>query len=93
MLLLFLFIWSLFFLGTFQLQSSQTQVLLQLKKHLEYPKQLEVWQEHGVDFCYITSSSQVNLTCQENVLTELRIIGDKPNKMIEFNGLPIPTRT
>ncbi|GMN56786.1 hypothetical protein TIFTF001_033443, partial [Ficus carica] len=93
MLLFFLFIWSFSFLGTFQLQSSQTQVLLQLKKHLEYPKQLEVWQEHGVDFCYITSSSQVNLTCQENVLTELRIIGDKPNKVNEFNGLPIPTRT
>lgn len=93
MLLLVFFTWSFSFLGTYQLQSSQTQVLLQLKKHLEYPKELEIWKEHGLDFCSIPSGTQVNLTCQDNVVTELRIIGDKPNKVSEFNGYAIPTQT
>ncbi|EXC04120.1 putative inactive leucine-rich repeat receptor-like protein kinase [Morus notabilis] len=93
MLLLVFFTWSFSFLGTYQLQSSQTQVLLQLKKHLEYPKELEIWKEHGLDFCSIPSGTQVNLTCQDNVVTELRIVGDKPNKVSEFNGFAIPTQT
>lgn len=63
-----------------QLQSSQTQVLLQLKKHLEYPTQLEIWKDRWTELCSI-SSSQVNLTCKDNFVTELTIMGDKmPNK-------------
>ncbi|KAK9278531.1 hypothetical protein L1049_028099 [Liquidambar formosana] len=85
--------WNFFILGTHQLQSSQTQVLLQLRKHLEYPKQLEIWRDHTVDFCYISSSTQVNVTCQDNFVTELEIIGDKPSKVSTFNGFAIPNQT
>lgn len=93
MLLLFLFAWSFSFLGTYQLQSSQTQVLRQLRKHLEYPKELEIWNEHGRDYCFISSGTQVNLTCQDNVVTELRIMGDKSAKVSDFNGFGIPNQT
>lgn len=90
---LFWFSWSSLFEGTYQLQSSQTQVLLQLRKHLEFPKELEILNQHGIDFCSISSSTQVNITCQENLLIELRILGDKPFKVSGFNGFAVPNQT
>ncbi|KDP30941.1 hypothetical protein JCGZ_11317 [Jatropha curcas] len=93
LLLLPFVIWGSLILGSHQLQSSQTQVLLQLRKHLEYPTQLEVWKDHTVDFCYIFSSTQVNVTCQDNFVTELRITGDKPAKVDNFVGYAIPDQT
>ncbi|XP_057970381.1 probable inactive leucine-rich repeat receptor-like protein kinase At3g03770 [Malania oleifera] len=92
LLLLLCLSWSFFILGTHQLQSSQAQVLLQLKKHLEYPKQLEVWNKHSIDFCYI-SSAQVNITCENDFVTELEIMGDKPVKTSFFNGVAVPNQT
>ncbi|KAJ4838480.1 hypothetical protein Tsubulata_021075 [Turnera subulata] len=86
-------VWSLLILCTHQLQSSQTQVLLQLRRQLEYPYQLEIWNTHGVDFCYVPSSTQVNMTCQDNSVTELRIVGDKPAKISNFFGFAIPNQT
>lgn len=85
--------WSFLILGTHQLQSSQTQVLLQLRKHLEYPSQLEIWSIHGTDFCFLASSTLVNMTCQDNVVTELRIMGDKPAKVNNFVGFAIANQT
>ncbi|KAM2557784.1 hypothetical protein TB2_014868 [Malus domestica] len=94
--LLFCFAWSFLLLGTHQLQSSHTQVLLQLRKHLEYPKQLEIWNNHSLDFCSISSFGQVNITCLDNLVIELRIKGDKIKQSKEsgyFNGFPIQSQT
>lgn len=91
-LLLFL-TWSFIILGTHQLQHSQTQVLLQLRKQLEYPALLEIWKDHTVDFCYIYSSTQVNISCQDNFITELKIVGDKTVKNNRFEGFSIPNAT
>lgn len=92
-LVLLCFTWNFFILGTHQqLQSSQKQVLLQLRKQLEYPKQLDIWFNSSIDLCYL-SSIQVNITCQNNFVTELRIVGDKPNKVSNFNGFAIPHQT
>lgn len=93
LLLLLCLTWSLFPLGTHELQSSQKQVLLQLRKHLEYPKQLEIWVNHGTDFCYISSSTQVNITCQDNFITELKIISDKPSNVSNFDGFATANAT
>jgi hypothetical protein len=90
---LFCFTWSFFVLGTYQLQSSQTQVLLQLRKHLEYPEQLEIWNDHTIDFCSLSSFVQVNITCQDNFVTELRIMGDKAAKVSDFHGFALPNQT
>ncbi|GLT51777.1 hypothetical protein SLA2020_251610 [Shorea laevis] len=94
LVLLLCLTWSLLNLGTSQLQSFQAQVLLQLKRHLEYPKQLEMWYDHGTDFCSLLPSAQVNITCQFNSVTELTIMGDKPsNKVSTFEGFAIPNKT
>ncbi|XP_061957116.1 probable inactive leucine-rich repeat receptor-like protein kinase At3g03770 isoform X2 [Populus nigra] len=91
--LLLCFPWSFLITGTHQLQSSQTQVLLQLRKHLEYPAQLEFWNNHGMDLCYLSPSTQLNMTCQDNVVTELRMTGDKPVKVNSFVGFAITNKT
>lgn len=91
--LVFCLTWSLLILGSHQLQSSQTQVLLQLKKHLEYPKQLEIWYDHGTDFCYTSSSTEVNITCENNFITGLKIKGDKQAKVSNFDGFAVASVT
>ncbi|KAJ1396234.1 Serine-threonine/tyrosine-protein kinase, catalytic domain [Sesbania bispinosa] len=94
LVLLFCSAWCIFYVGSCnaQLQSSQTQVLLQLKKHLEYPTQLEIWKDRWTDLCSM-SSAQVNVTCKDNFVTELIILGDKPTKGRDFDGFAIPNQT
>ncbi|KAL7191730.1 hypothetical protein ACSBR2_023753 [Camellia fascicularis] len=85
--------WTFSFLGTHQLQSSQTQVIRQLRKQLEYPKQLEIWNKNSsIDLCYL-SSTQANMTCQDNFVTELKVLGDKTKKVTNFDGFAIPNQT
>ncbi|KAJ0440459.1 putative protein kinase RLK-Pelle-LRR-VI-1 family [Helianthus annuus] len=88
--------WSFFF--TDAIQPSQKQVLLQLRKQLEYPKQLDFWANTSDDLCYL-SSPQVNITCENNYVTELKILGGlSPDQQLKkvsssFNGFPIPSQT
>ncbi|KAD4889084.1 hypothetical protein E3N88_21157 [Mikania micrantha] len=88
--------WSCFF--TNAIQPSQKQVLLQLRKQLEYPKQLDLWINTSNDFCYL-SSPQVNITCENNFVSELKIMGfsgdhlPKKVKSSNFDGFPIPSQT
>ncbi|XP_076889743.1 putative inactive leucine-rich repeat receptor-like protein kinase At3g03770 [Bidens hawaiensis] len=85
--------WSLFF--TNAIQPSQKQVLLQIRKQLEYPKPLDFWANTSDDLCYL-SSPQVNITCENNYVTELKIIGvlgDLKKVSSSFNGLPIPSQS
>ncbi|KAI3761412.1 hypothetical protein L1987_51828 [Smallanthus sonchifolius] len=88
--------WSFFF--TNAIQPSQKQVLLQLRKQLEYPKQLDFWVNTNDDLCYL-SSPQVNITCENNYVTELKIMGfsadqlPKKVKSLNFDGFPIPSQT
>lgn len=86
--------WSFFILGDSQLLNSQTQALLQLKKHLEYPKQLDIWYDRRTMFCFLPPSSKVNISCEFNSITELKIMGDKPSiEVTDFHGFPIPNQT
>ncbi|KAK6123707.1 hypothetical protein DH2020_042542 [Rehmannia glutinosa] len=72
--------WSFLIWGTHQLQSSQTQVLFQLRKQLEYPKQLDNLLNPGIDLCFL-SSLQINITCQDSIVTEIRIFGDMHTRL------------
>lgn len=94
LVLLLCYVWYVVYLGfcSGQLQSSQTQVLLQLQKHLEFPTQLEIWKDHREEICFI-SSTQVKITCKDNFVTELSIFGDKPNNGRDFDGFAIPNQT
>lgn len=87
-------LWSFYSLGSSQLQASQAQVLLQLKKHLEYPTQLESWYDHRTSFCYLQPSPSMNITCFSNSVTELNIFGDKSSEKAQsFEGFAIPNVT
>lgn len=85
--------WVFFAQSTLQLQTSQTQVLMQLRKHLEYPSPLEVWENYDGDMCSISSSLHMSISCEGNSVSELRIMGDKVNKVSDFNGMPVPNHT
>ncbi|KAL9156282.1 hypothetical protein ABFS82_09G065300 [Erythranthe guttata] len=79
-------------LYTHQLQPSQTQVLLQLRKQLEYPNQLQIWGP-TIDLCF-SSSPRVNITCRDNSVTEITIFGDSlQTRPTSFNGFPVSYKT
>lgn len=85
--------WASFISSAHGLQSYQRQVLLQLRKHLEYPVLLDFWETYNGDLCNYPSSPRMSIKCQGDLITELRIIGDKPVKVSEFNGFGVPNQT
>ncbi|KAM0068357.1 putative protein kinase RLK-Pelle-LRR-VI-1 family [Helianthus debilis subsp. tardiflorus] len=96
MLLFILFLsWGFFISNTHQLQQIQTQLLLQVRKHLEYPSQLNSWEIFNGDFCNMGSSSNphVIIKCEDDSVIELKILGDKVSKVSEFHGYAIKNKT
>ncbi|KAJ4841643.1 hypothetical protein Tsubulata_034074 [Turnera subulata] len=75
------------------LQTYQRQLLLQLKKHLEYPSFLDILESNNGDICNLSPTSHLSISCQDNVVTELRIMGDKLAKVSDFSGFAIPGQT
>ncbi|XP_039064894.1 probable inactive leucine-rich repeat receptor-like protein kinase At3g03770 [Hibiscus syriacus] len=90
---LVLFSWSSFFLTTNGLQSYQTQLLLQIRKHLEYPPELQILENYNGDLCNLSETSHVMISCQDNFVTELNIRGKKVSNISGFNGHAIPGKT
>lgn len=93
---LFIVVYVLWFFcisTTHQLQTSETQDLLQLRKHLEYPVQLQAWEHYYGDLCYVPSTLHVSITCRNNIVSELKIMGDKHGGVSEFYGFAIPNVT
>ncbi|XP_076925640.1 putative inactive leucine-rich repeat receptor-like protein kinase At3g03770 [Bidens hawaiensis] len=89
LLLFILFLsWGFFISNTNQLQPIQTQLLLQVQKHLEYPMQT-----FNGDFCNMGSSPQVSIKCENDSVYELKIFGDKLSKVSEFHGYAILNQT
>ncbi|KAL8153139.1 hypothetical protein V2J09_010899 [Rumex salicifolius] len=96
MVLVMLFSWAFYMPFTHQLQSYQTQVLLQLRKHLEYPTQLQRWENYTGDICIMTMTPTVKVSCEANSVTELRIAGDRnpqTSRRTNFSGYAIPGLT
>nr|GMC52736.1 probable inactive leucine-rich repeat receptor-like protein kinase At3g03770 [Ipomoea batatas] len=91
--LLMVILWASFISSTHELQSYHKQVLLQLRKHLENPVLLDVWETYNGDLCDYPSSPHMSIACEGDSITELRIIGDKPVKVSEFNGFAVPNQT
>lgn len=87
------FSWIFFASSTHQLRSYETQILLQLRKHLEHPMQLANWENYNGDFCNLSSPPQISIKCENNSVIELRIMGDKPVNFGEFIGFAIPNQT
>lgn len=93
LLLLVVLSWVLSIPSTYGLQTSETRVLLQLRKQLEYPSSLQMWEYYVGDFCSLSSSAHMSISCQGSFLTELKIMGDKLVKVSEFIGFAIPNKT
>lgn len=91
--LLVSFTWVFFISTTHQLQIYETQLLLQLRKHLEYPIQLQSWDNSKADMCNLPSTLHISIKCQNNSVSELKIMGDKVAKVSEFHGFAIPNQT
>lgn len=86
--------WFLLISKTHELQTTQSLILLQLRKHLEYPIQLKSWENYNGDFCYFPTSFHVTIKCEDNSITELKIMGDyKLPKVSLYRGLPIRNQT
>ncbi|KAF8118080.1 hypothetical protein N665_0006s0080 [Sinapis alba] len=87
----------LFLQNTHQLQNSQTQVLYQLRKHLEFPKALESWGSYYGDLCQISSTPHMSISCEGNSITELKVMGDKklskPVGGMFYDGSSLPNHT
>ncbi|KAI3500980.1 hypothetical protein L1887_36810 [Cichorium endivia] len=80
---------------THGLEATQFQLLIQLRKHLEYPIQLNNWENYTGDLCYFPSTLHVTIKCENNSLTDLKIMGDKdklPNVTL-FHGFAIQNQT
>jgi hypothetical protein len=93
--LLFVYLsWSFFISSTHESQTYQLQLLLQLRKHLEHPPQLDILEGYNGDLCNLSSSPNLGIVCLENTVTELKIMGDKLVKVSnDFNGFAIPNQT
>nr|DAD30618.1 TPA_asm: hypothetical protein HUJ06_009469 [Nelumbo nucifera] len=78
--------------ATHQLQTSQIEVLRQLRKRLEYPKAMEAWNNSG-DLCYLPPSPQLTIVCQDNSVTELKIMDDRPANFSNFQGFAVANQT
>ncbi|PWA98912.1 leucine-rich repeat protein kinase family protein [Artemisia annua] len=76
-----------------QLQATQTQLLIQVRKHLEYPRQLSNWENFNGDFCNLGSSPQVSIKCEDDLVVELKIMGNKLSKVSGFHGYAIKNQT
>ncbi|XP_073144752.1 probable inactive leucine-rich repeat receptor-like protein kinase At3g03770 isoform X2 [Henckelia pumila] len=79
--------------STHQLRSYDTEILLQLMKHLEHPVALTVWENGNGDLCSLSSPPQMRIKCENDSVTELSIIGAKPAKTTEFSGFAVPNQT
>ncbi|KAM7509806.1 hypothetical protein LguiB_008681 [Lonicera macranthoides] len=85
--------WVFFITSTHQLQSYETQVLLQLRRHLEYPMPLQILENYNGDLCNLSSTLHISITCDGNSVSELKIKGDKLVNVSEFHGFAVPTQT
>lgn len=74
-------------------QSSHSELLQQLRRQLEYPRQLDAWSSSSRDPCYTQPTEVLALTCEGSAVTELKIVGDRFTKRPTFSGYPMPNVT
>ncbi|XP_059447688.1 probable LRR receptor-like serine/threonine-protein kinase At1g14390 isoform X2 [Corylus avellana] len=63
-------------ISTAQLPPSETRILFQVQKLLEYPEALQGW-TNWTSFCYLSPSPSLKIVCSNNSVTELTIAGNR----------------
>ncbi|KAJ4838083.1 hypothetical protein Tsubulata_045449 [Turnera subulata] len=74
--LLALFLFVLFSVSNAQLSPSETRILFQVQKLLEYPQVLNGW-SNWTNFCYLPPSPSLKIVCTNGHVTELTVVGNK----------------
>ncbi|KAG8654075.1 probable LRR receptor-like serine/threonine-protein kinase At1g14390 [Manihot esculenta] len=59
-----------------QLSPSETRILFQVQKLLEYPQVLQGW-NNWTNFCYLPPSPSLKIVCSNNHVAELTVVGNK----------------
>ncbi|XP_047314094.1 probable inactive leucine-rich repeat receptor-like protein kinase At3g03770 isoform X1 [Impatiens glandulifera] len=86
--------WVSFIPDIHGLQTFQTQLLLQLRKHLEYPWPLDTWEnDNGEDVCRLPATQHMSIVCDGDSVTELKIMGGRLSNVTDFHGFAIPNQT
>ncbi|KAL2335203.1 hypothetical protein Fmac_016416 [Flemingia macrophylla] len=85
--------WFLFVPNTYELQECQSQALLRLRVYLEYPPSLQIWENYNGDLCSLSPSVNMSIKCEDDEVTELKIMGEKSEKPLMFTGFAVPNQT
>ncbi|KAJ6342242.1 hypothetical protein OIU78_010217 [Salix suchowensis] len=59
-----------------QLAPSETRILFQVQKLLEYPQVLQGW-NNWTNFCYLPPSPSLKVVCSNSHVTELTVVGNR----------------
>lgn len=92
--------WDLFFSVNFQvvftilvpvsvsqLIPTETRILFQVQRQLEYPEALQGWSK-WTNFCYLPPSPALTIVCSDNHVIELAIVGNKTSPShVHISGL------
>ncbi|KAJ7943515.1 Tyrosine-protein kinase [Quillaja saponaria] len=75
-----------------QLTPSETRILFQVQKLLEYPAALQGW-TNWTNFCYLPPSPSLKIVCSHRHVTELTVIGNNTSpshspKPASWNSIP-----
>ncbi|KAJ7953771.1 Tyrosine-protein kinase [Quillaja saponaria] len=75
-----------------QLTPSETRILFQVQKLLEYPEALQGWTD-WTNFCYLPPSPSLKIVCSNSRVTELTVTGNKSSpshssKPASWNSTP-----
>ncbi|XP_061990582.1 probable LRR receptor-like serine/threonine-protein kinase At1g14390 [Rosa rugosa] len=90
--LLFVIISLLPPIPTAQLTPSESRILFQVQKLLEYPPALQGW-SNWTNFCYLPPTSSLKIVCTSNRITELTVVGNKtsPSHLPQNFAISQPT--
>ncbi|XP_028792529.1 probable LRR receptor-like serine/threonine-protein kinase At1g14390 [Neltuma alba] len=70
-------------ISTAQLTASESRILFQVQKILEYPQVLQGW-NNWTNFCYLPYSPSLQIVCSNGHVTELTIIGNQTSPSIHI---------
>ncbi|KAM3304137.1 putative LRR receptor-like serine/threonine-protein kinase [Capsicum chacoense] len=86
-LILGLFLFVLVPFTSAQLVPAESRILFQIQQFLEFPQVLQQWNK-WTNFCYLPQSPYLVVTCSDNHITELTIVGNKrsPSESLKSTG-------
>ncbi|CAK7356218.1 unnamed protein product [Dovyalis caffra] len=82
---LFTALFILYSVSSGQLAPSETRIIFQVQKLLEYPQVLQGW-NNWTNFCYLPLSPSLKIVCSNGHVTELTVVGNKTGSSASPNS-------